>query len=150
MREDPARLRDLLAPFGQRLGMRDPAETGRVWARWSEIVGPAIAEHCVPSSLRDGILRLRADSPAWATEVGYLAEEIRSRVNQTTGAELVSEVRVWVAPPGAGEEKTKLPKAKNEPTREAPRDPDGDPQEALARARAAWKRRAAGRGGRRP
>jgi predicted nucleic acid-binding Zn ribbon protein len=146
MKDDPARLKDLLAPFGQRLGMRDPAETGRVWARWSEIVGPAIAEHCVPSSLRDGILRLRTDSPGWATEVGYLAEEIRRLVNETTGADLVSEVRVWVAPPGEPGPQAKLAGVPKQAPREVSRDPAGDPQEALARARAAWERRAARKG----
>ncbi|MEA2499212.1 MAG: hypothetical protein QOH26_1617 [Actinomycetota bacterium] len=141
MKDEPSRLRDLLGPLGQRLGMRDPARTGLVWARWVEIVGPGIAAHCRPSSLRDGVLRLRTDSPTWATEVGYLAEEISRKVNEIAREPLVTEVRVWVKPfdpePDGG--------SRDRATKETPatsREPSsGDPLEALARARAAWARR---------
>lgn len=146
MNEDPSRLRDLLGSFGARLGMKDPAQTGLVWAHWEEIVGPGIAAHCRPSSLREGILRLRADAPGWATEVGYLAEEIRRKVNLTAGTQLVSEVRVWVAPLGEGERsgpRAGMPSgARRSEPRGVPRDRSGDPREALARAREAWAQRA--------
>ena len=141
MRDDPSRLRDLLGPFGQRLGLSDPAKTGLVWARWAETVGPAIAAHCSPSSLRDGLLRLRADSPAWATEVGYLGPEILRRINEMAGMELVTEVKVWVAPPSGPATSPKVPEVAGATPERAPRERSGDPQEALERARAAWARK---------
>jgi predicted nucleic acid-binding Zn ribbon protein len=144
--EDPSRLRDLLGSFGARRGIKDPAQTGLVWARWEEIVGSGIAAHCRPSSLRDGLLRLRADAPAWATEVGYLAEEIRRKVNLAAQSELVKEIRVWVAPLGeqapAGVSNTRRSGPRPEDQKAVPRDRSGDPREGLARAREAWARRA--------
>ena len=146
MRDDPAPLKDLLGPVGERLGLRDPAQTGAVWARWERIVGPGIAAHCRPSSLREGLLKLRCDSATWATEVGYLAEEIQRKVNQDAGSELVREVRVWVgtAPSRETAEDPVGPSSKGAEKRssqgdERPR--SGDPREALGRAREAWARR---------
>ncbi len=139
MHEDPLRLKDLLRDATGRLGIPSPEATGRVWSAWKDIVGPAVAAHAEPTSLREGVLRVRADSPAWATEIGYLADEIRSRANAVTGRSLVSEVRVWtgprstlVAPPSA---------TRANASEEAKGDHPQDPHEALERARRAWAKR---------
>lgn len=150
MGDDFLRLKDLLSGATSRLGIPSPEATGRLWSAWPEIVGPAVAAHAEPTSLRDGVLRVRADSPAWATEIGYLVDEIRSRANAVTGRALVSEVRVWTGPgrpatKGAGGASSG---AGDEPDREPARDPRGavstgpqDPMEALERARRAWAKR---------
>ncbi len=91
-------MRDLLGSFGKRLGMEDARATGVIWARWSEIVGPQIAAHAEPSSLKEGILRIRADSPAWATEIGYLGTAIVSAANREAGSKIVDRVVVWTGP----------------------------------------------------
>ena len=145
MHDDPLRLKDLLSGATGRLGIPSPEATGRVWSAWREIVGPAVAAHAEPTSLREGVLRVRADSPAWATEIGYLVEEIRSRVNAATGRPLVSEVRVWTGPRPRG-----TAPAEGDPSRAHadPEDPEKerpqDPAEALERARRAWARRRRG------
>ena len=141
MTERPERLKDLLGDVGARLGLASPVAVGKVWARWREIVGPAIADHADPTSLRQGVLRVRADSPAWATEIGYLGGEIRARVNEATGSALVSEVRVWIGP-----RKDDRPRITGSAA-ENPAGPLGgaasnDPEAALERARAAWERHA--------
>ncbi len=153
MTDDPLRLKDLLRGATAGLGIPAPEATGRVWARWKEIVGPAVAAHAEPTSLKGGVLRVRADSPAWATEIGYLADEIRSRVNALTGAALVSEVRVWTGPApsrGAASQapasfRGAVPQASAvDPAasaREIEREPAKDPAEALERARRAWAKR---------
>ena len=140
--DDPLRLKDLLPGATGKLGIPSPEATGRVWSAWKDIVGPAVAAHAEPTSLREGVLRVRADSPAWATEIGYLADEIRSRANAATGRTLVLEVRVWTGPrpasggstAGRAEEGAGAPA---DPDREPPR----DPAEALERARRAWAKR---------
>lgn len=150
MGDDLLRLKDLLPDATGRLGIPSPEATGRVWSAWPEIVGDAVAAHAEPTSLRNGVLKVRADSPAWATEIGYLVDEIRSRANAVTGRTLVSEVRVWTGPgpPAAGGSAEPPSKASDEPDRERPQDPRGgvstgpqDPIEALERARRAWARR---------
>ncbi|MFN2586882.1 MAG: DciA family protein [Actinomycetota bacterium] len=142
MDDEPLRLKDVLADATKRLGIPSPEATGRVWARWNDVVGPDVAAHAEPTSLRAGVLRVRADSPAWATEIGYLAAEIRSRVNAVTGLPLVKEVRVWTGPrPARAHVPAARSDAAGEPADGAARERPADPAEALERARRAWARR---------
>jgi hypothetical protein len=155
--ETPFRIRDLLGHVGNGLGLPSAVETGRVWAEWSEIVGPSVAAHAEPSSLKGGVLRVRADSPAWATEIDYLRDKIKSAVNEKVSIELVREVRVWAGPAdgkraqrpatggahqsgdsSAGEGHDSSPGRSESPPQL--RDRTSDPTTALERARAAWLR----------
>ena len=142
MGDDLLRLKDLLPDATGRLGIPSPEATGRVWSAWPEIVGPAVAAHAEPTSLRDGVLRVRADSPAWATEIGYLVDEIRARANAVTGRALVSEVRVWTGPGRSGARGAGGPEETSTGgVDEHDREPARDPAEALERARRAWAKR---------
>lgn len=137
----PPRVAELLSMVGRRLGLDHPREVGIVWDRWRDIVGDDIAAHAEPSSLRGGLLRVRTDSPAWATEIGYLADEIRKKANETVGRELVTEVRVWTGP-GAIDRRARRGSAAPQPVPGEARAPvPEDPLEALQRARQAWLRR---------
>lgn len=138
MDDGPRRLRDLLAGAGEPLGMKRAVEVGSVWARWAAIAGDTMAAHAEPSSLRGGVLRIRADSPAWATEIGYLRDEIRVRVNDAVGESLVEEVRVWTGP---GRVRTPATSREDRGSQPPEKEPPQEPAEALARARAAWAAR---------
>jgi len=138
---------DLLGGVGKELGLSGAIGTGRLWARWVEVVGAAIADHAEPTSLKDGVLRIRTDSPTWATELGYKGAEIARRANEVAGATIVSEVRVWTGPGPierrAAEGGPRYP-TPGEETSEEPADAvTSEPLEALGRARAAWARRRA-------
>jgi predicted nucleic acid-binding Zn ribbon protein len=137
----PVRLREVLDGVVGRLGLGVSAHTATVWARWPEAVGDAMALHVEPTSLRDGVLRVRADSPTWATEASYLAEEIQKRVNALVGTEAVDEVRVWSGP--GGRRRGPRDPQKSRPNAPPPPPPD-DPLEALERAKSAWRRRVFG------
>jgi predicted nucleic acid-binding Zn ribbon protein len=134
----PKKLRDILDPFARRVGMDAGAATGRVWSEWQSIVGPDIADHAEPTSLRRGVLRIRTDSPVWATELTYLSEEIRRRVNDALGRDEVTGVKIWTGP---GELQRAAPSAPSRPPPERRNDAAAmDPMTALGRARAAWDR----------
>jgi predicted nucleic acid-binding Zn ribbon protein len=143
--EIPARLGDLLEPAARRAGIEDGARTGMVWSKWRSIVGPDIALHAEPSSLRGRILRIRADSPAWATELGYLGDEIRRRTNELVGVPLVDEVRVWTGP-------GRIRSTPDAPSGQLPAGSDDtpggvDPATAFERAFSAWRKRRRGASG---
>lgn len=150
---DPSPLKSLLGSAASRYGLDDALATGSLWKRWAAIVGDDVAAHAQPTSLRGGVLRVRADSPVWAHEIGYLAEEIRSKVNAALGSTVVSEVKVWNAP-GAPESRSSsgtprgpVPASSGDDGTTAGKAADLDPQEALGRARKAWfDRRARSRG----
>jgi predicted nucleic acid-binding Zn ribbon protein len=132
----PFRLRALLASVGGRIGIEAADEVGRIWRGWSEIVGPSVAEHAEPTSLRSGVLRVRADSPAWANEIGYLGAEIGTRINAHLGKPLVNEVRVWTGPGPIARVPTSAPT----PAQPGDREPAADPVTAFRRAFQAWAR----------
>lgn len=138
----PDRLRDVLPSVGAELGLKDAVGAGRVWASWTTIVGEQIAAHAEPTSLRDGVLRVRAESPSWATEIAYLAGDIRRRVNESVGRDVVREIKVWTGPGTM----RRSDEARGEHTsqrgeREKPQAPPAeDPRTALASARQAWEK----------
>jgi predicted nucleic acid-binding Zn ribbon protein len=97
---DPAGLSELLIELAERLGIEHPAETSRLFSAWEAIVGDRVARRCDPVSLKDGVLKVRASTAAWAAELKYLAPEMVGRVNRELGRLVASEVQVFVGRPG--------------------------------------------------
>lgn len=56
-----------------------------VFGRWSELVGPEVADHCTPESFDEGRLVVRTDSTAWATQLRLLAPDVVRRLNEELG-----------------------------------------------------------------
>ena len=67
---------------------------GGVLGRWASVVGPDLASHCEPVSFGDGVLVVRADSTAWATQVRLLAPTLLRRLAEEVGPEVVQSVHV--------------------------------------------------------
>nr|WP_132428064.1 DciA family protein [Pseudonocardia endophytica] len=70
-----------------------------VLGRWPQLVGPDVADHCTPISLRDGELTLQAESTAWATQLRTLQRQLLTRLSAAVGPDVVRRIRV-VAPSG--------------------------------------------------
>ena len=143
---DALRLKDLLGPVGRKLRMEDPVAAGTIWRRWTQIVGEDIARNAEPTSLKEGVLRIRTSTPTWATEMSYLTGDIKDRVNEAIGKQLVREVKIWTS--SAPIERSKRDSDHTSPSaREVERKtPAKDPESAFQRAFQAWsKRRGKGR-----
>ena len=65
-------------------------------AHWSQVVGVELASHTSPASLRDGVLAVSVDHPAWAAEVRLLAAEVVKR-SQIVVGDAVEAVTVRVS-----------------------------------------------------
>ena len=65
-----------------------------VLGRWPQLVGPDVADHCIPVSLRDGELTLQAESTAWATQMRLLTHSVLTRIETEVGAGVVTEITV--------------------------------------------------------
>ena len=79
--------------FAER-GWEQTAKNAQVMGAWDRLVGPELAAHCRPESLRDGELVLVAESTAWATQVRLLARTLVTRLSAELGPGVVSRVRV--------------------------------------------------------
>lgn len=73
-------------------------EVGGVFGRWEETVGPNVAANVRPVRLESGRLLVEVVDPAWATQVRFLADDLRARLAEVAGVE-VQEVDVRVRRP---------------------------------------------------
>jgi predicted nucleic acid-binding Zn ribbon protein len=91
---DPSLLGDQLDRLLLDRGWKVDVAVGSVMGRWPEIVGPDIASHVEPLTFVDGILTVRADSTAWATQMRLLASSLLARIDEEIGAGAVTELKV--------------------------------------------------------
>ena len=75
-------------------GWSSEVAVGGVVGRWDQVVGAEMAAHVAPEAFEDGVLRLRADSSAWATQVQYLVPTLLRRMAEEVGEGLVERVEV--------------------------------------------------------
>lgn len=94
---EPRLVSDSLAGTTARLGVPDAGVLGAVFSRWDELVGPDVAHHARPRSLRHGVLVVEVDQPAWALQLRYLSAEVLARVGEAAGPEGVRELQIRVA-----------------------------------------------------
>jgi predicted nucleic acid-binding Zn ribbon protein len=71
----------LVADHGWTLDLKVHA----VFARWADIVGTEVAQHCQPTTFADGRLTVRTGSTAWATQLKLLAPTLVRRLNEEIG-----------------------------------------------------------------
>lgn len=61
---------------------------------WTEIVGEGLARHAHIERVAHGRMIIRAENPTWKQEILHRREDIRRKVNERFGAEVVTEVFV--------------------------------------------------------
>ncbi|HYN29603.1 MAG TPA: DciA family protein [Dermatophilaceae bacterium] len=91
---DPRLLGDELDALVVERGWEVDVAVGAVVGRWPQIVGAEISAHCAPVDFAEGVLTVRADSTAWATQLRLLASSLLTRLAAETGEGTVAEIRV--------------------------------------------------------
>lgn len=91
-------IEELVADRGWEL----PTAVAAVFARWPEIVGARLAEHTRPERVEEGELLVVADSPAWATQLRLLSDNLVRRLREELGETTVRRVRVQGPSGGRG------------------------------------------------
>lgn len=91
---DPRAMSEAVESLLRRMGWTEQVEVASVTARWREVIGDQIADHCEPEAFEDGILTLRASSTAWATQLNLMSGQIRHRLNEEFGREIVRELTI--------------------------------------------------------
>lgn len=61
---------------------------------WGEIVGETVARHCTLERVAAGRMFIKAENPSWKQELLGRREDIRARVNERFGTEVVTEVYI--------------------------------------------------------
>ena len=91
---DPELLGDQIEKMIADRGWQADVAAGSVMSRWPDIVGEQVAGHSEPVAYEDGVLTVRADSTAWATQLRLLTSTILGRLAEDVGPETVVELRV--------------------------------------------------------
>lgn len=91
---DPMLLGEQLGRLMDDRGWDVDLAAGSVMGRWAHIVGDEVAAHANPVSFEAGVLTVRAESTAWATQLRLLASVLLGRIEAEVGAGTVTELKV--------------------------------------------------------
>lgn len=117
---EPTDIRSILIELADGFGIANAAETVRLFSAWERIVGPQVASRCEPVMLKEGVLKVRASSPAWAAELRFLGPQIARRVNEELGRDVVREVKAQ-GPPASSDRGPSKPGYRRSGSKRSPR-----------------------------
>lgn len=92
----PRALGESLDRVARALGAPDAGSVAAVFSDWEAIVGPQVAAHVRPRTLRDGVLVVVADQPGWATQLRFLETDLLTRLRERLGTGAVTAIEVRV------------------------------------------------------
>ncbi|WP_018157541.1 DUF721 domain-containing protein [Demetria terragena] len=91
---DPITLGDQLDRLLRDRDWKVDVAAGSVMGQWADIVGADVAGHATPVSFEGGVLTVRAESTAWATELRWLASTLLARMDEAVGSGVVTDLKV--------------------------------------------------------
>jgi predicted nucleic acid-binding Zn ribbon protein len=91
---DPQLLAAAVPAFMAEQGWEQVQASAILSGQWSQIVGQDLAQRVQPESFVDGVLTLRAESTAWATQVRLLLPHLRAAIDGHIGPGVVTDIRV--------------------------------------------------------
>lgn len=109
---DPIELGDAVADLVNRRGWDSQTKVASVVGRWADVAGPDLASHVEPDTFDEesGLLRLKAESTAWATQVKLLVPQLLIRLDAEIGTGTVRQIEVsGPAAPARGYGKFRVP-----------------------------------------
>lgn len=91
---DPALLGEVVERLITDRGWEHEVEVGGVIGRWEQIVGRELAAHAAPVTFTEGVLTIRAESTAWATQLRMLTNTLLARIEKEIGPGIVAELHI--------------------------------------------------------
>lgn len=77
---DPHGLGDVIDGLASRMGWTSPLARSELLESWPTIVGDETAEHAVPVGIEEGVLTVRCDSTAWATQLRLMRGQVTTTI----------------------------------------------------------------------
>lgn len=91
---DPQLLGNAIGVLIEQRRWRKDLSIHRMMETWELVVGAANAAHSKPEGYADKVLRVRADSTAWATVLRRMAPQIVARLNKEIGQGTVERIDI--------------------------------------------------------
>ncbi len=73
------RIGDVLASQNRQIG-----QIMKIRSQWTDIAGEVLAAHTEPVTIKNKVLQVLCDSPAWAQQVGLLSGTIQDQIRKFT------------------------------------------------------------------
>lgn len=96
---DPTSLGEVIASLAAERGWEADISSSTLLAQWSEIAGADLAAHVSAETLRDGVLTLRAETTAWATQTRLLSTELLKKVQNHPEGKSITTIKVLAPTP---------------------------------------------------
>lgn len=93
-RRDPELLGSAADELAKTRGWKPRVAEGAVFAQWPAVVGEQIAEHAEPTTLRDGVLSVTAESTAWATQLRMVQAQLLAKIAAAVGDGVVTALKI--------------------------------------------------------
>lgn len=77
---DPHGIGDVIDGLASKMGWTSPLARSDLLVSWPAIVGAETAEHSIPSGIVDGLLTVKCDSTAWATQLRLMRSQITTTI----------------------------------------------------------------------
>ena len=77
---DPEGLGSVVDALTVRLGWNSPLAQSELLASWAEIAGIETAEHSTPIAIDEGVLSVKCDSTAWATQLRLMRVQLMTSI----------------------------------------------------------------------
>lgn len=91
---DPTPLAEALGDVIRAEGWSTDISVHALLGRWPSLVGDAVAQHSAPESFAAGVVTVRADSTAWASQLRLLAPMLLARLNDALGDGTIKRITV--------------------------------------------------------
>jgi predicted nucleic acid-binding Zn ribbon protein len=96
--DPPVRLDRPLGRVLRHLGVPSASVLPSLEQTWADVVGPALAQHSSPVTLKHGRLLVRVDDPAWASQLRWMEQQVLARLRQEPGYEQAAGLDVRIGP----------------------------------------------------
>lgn len=93
-RRDPQPFGTVANELAKSRGWTPKVAEGSVFAQWVTVVGEQIAEHAEPTTLRDGVLSVAAESTAWATQLRMVQAQLLAKIAAAVGDGVVKSLKI--------------------------------------------------------
>ncbi len=88
----PTEVGSILEHLRKSTQLGEHLEQAKVWEQWPAIVGEKTSLHARPDHVKDGTLKVVADSAVWMHRLSYRKWEVIRKINRLARRELVSDI----------------------------------------------------------
>lgn len=93
-RRDPSLLGNVVGGLISTRGWSSPVAVGSVIARWDQLLGAEVAQHCKPEKFENGVVDVVCDSTAWATNLKLMRPQILEMFHKELGTGIVTGLNI--------------------------------------------------------